>query len=81
MTDAGGALAPPGRQERRVQSFAAQQLSNSTGALGTVHFREDALLVIGGEHAPLGLGHDFRVGVGLRIGVGLAAIGTGAGTL
>ena len=74
MADAGGALAPPGGQERGVQVLrgaAARRCRRSFG--GGVGFRQDALLVFGGEGPALGFGDDFGVGVGARFGAGFAA--------
>ena len=76
MADAGSALASPIGQHRRIQSFAAQQGADATGALGLVGLRKDALLVIGGEGPALGLGYDFGVGVGARFGAGFTASDT-----
>jgi hypothetical protein len=73
LADAGGALAPPGRQQRRIQSFAAEQCSDAAGTFGLAGFRQDAVFVLGSEAAALGLGHDFRVGVG---GAGVGVRGT-----
>ena len=61
-------FAPPGRQQRRVKPFPAEQCSDAAGAFGLVGFRQDVLFVLGGEAAALGLGYDFRVGVGIRFG-------------
>jgi hypothetical protein len=76
LAHAGRPLAPPGRQQRRVQSLAAEQRPDATGAFGPFGLGEDAFFIVGGEAAALGLGHDFRVGVGLRFGAGFAARGT-----
>ena len=82
LADAGGALAPPGSQQRRIQSFAAQQCADAAGAFDMVGFRKDALLVISGEAPALGLGYyDLGIGVGFEFGAGIAASGAGAGTL
>src|SRR5207245_1073692 len=66
LKNASGSLASPGRDQGRVQSFPAQQRSDSAGALGAVGFRKDALFVIGSEAAALGLSHDFRIGMGVE---------------
>jgi hypothetical protein len=77
LADAGGALAPPGSQQRRIQSFAAQQCADAAGAFDMVGFRKDALLVISGEAPALGLGYyDLGIGVGFEFGAGIAASGT-----
>src|SRR5450759_3640767 len=55
LANAGLALAPPGRQQRRVQPFAAEQCSDTAGASGLIGFRQDAVFVLGGEAAALGL--------------------------
>jgi hypothetical protein len=44
LAHAGRPLAPPGRQQRRVQSLAAEQRPDATGAFGPVGLREDASL-------------------------------------
>src|SRR5271167_306109 len=76
VANAGGALAPPGAEKRRVQAFAAQQRSDATGAFRLVGFGQDALFVLGGEAAALGLGDDLGVGVGAGFGAVFAASGT-----
>ena len=76
VANAGGALAPPSRQQRRVQPFPAEERSDATGAFRLVGFGQDALFVLGGEATALGLGDDLRVGVGVRFGAGFAASGT-----
>ena len=66
MADGGGTIAPPAGQQRRVQGFAAQQLADQApaGEFGLVGFGQNALLVIGGEVAALGMSGDFGIGAG-----------------
>ena len=75
LANAGLALLPPSRQQRRVQPFAAEQCSDTAGAFGLVGFSQDALFVFDGEAAALSLGHDFGIGVG-RGGAGFGIRGT-----
>jgi hypothetical protein len=78
LAHSGCPLTPPGAEKRRVQSFAAQQRSDAAGAFGTVGFQQDTLLVVGSKGAPLGLGHDFGIGMGLG-GAGFAVCGSSVG--
>ena len=72
LRDSGLPFAPPSREQRRVQSFAPEQRSDATRAFGLIGLGEDALLVLSGKAAALGLGHDFGIGV-----ASYAAGGTG----
>src|SRR6202790_3996763 len=60
---AGFALAPPGRQQRRVQPLPAEQCSDAAEAFGLVGFRQNVVFVLGGEAAAFSLSDDFRVSV------------------
>jgi hypothetical protein len=63
-------LAAPGRQQRRIQAFAAKDRADTAGALGLVGLGQDALFVFGGEAAALGLRHDLGIGVGGCVAAG-----------
>ena len=73
----GLSLATPGCQQRGIQSFTAQQRSDTAGALGLVGLGQNTLLVFGAEAAARGLRHDLGIGVGpLRDEGGFAVRGT-----
>src|SRR5450755_4150432 len=55
---AGFALAPPGRQQRRVQPLPAEQCSDAAEAFGLVSFRQNVVFVLGGEAAAFSLSDD-----------------------
>jgi hypothetical protein len=76
LENAGLALPPPRRQQGRVQPFASKQNPDTAEVFGLVHLGQDALFVFSGESAALGLGHDFGVRAGLRMGAGFAVSGT-----
>jgi len=63
---AGGAEPPPLDQMGRVQTFAPQQRADLTRIGGAVSLFHDGELVLGGELAALGLGHNLGVGGGRR---------------
>src|SRR5664279_382026 len=84
--DTGLALTPPGRQQRRVQSFTPEQDADAARSFGRVGFVQDALLVPGRKTAALGVSDHFWVGVQLvglvrvRLGLGIGADFGGGGT-
>ena len=80
LQNAGVPFAPPGGEQRRIQSFAPQQRTDAARAFGLIGLGKDELLVLGGEAAALGVGHDLGIGAGLGLGAGYAAT-AGAGTL
>jgi hypothetical protein len=58
----GAGRAPPIGQQRRVQSFAAEQRTNAAWYGGnSFRLREDALLVLCSEATPLGFGNYFGI--------------------
>jgi hypothetical protein len=56
------AQAPPLDQVGRVQPLAPQQSADRARIAGAVGFLDDAQLILGGELATLGFGHDFGIG-------------------
>jgi hypothetical protein len=55
-------LAPPIGEQRRVQTFGAEQSTQTTSrGSNNFSFLEDALLIFGGEGSPLWLGNYFGV--------------------
>ena len=66
----GLALATPGRQQRRVQSFAAEHGSDPSGAFGLAGRIQDTLLVSGTKRRRLACATILGVGAGFRIGAG-----------
>ena len=71
FTDALGLLVPPIGQQRRVQSFAAEQRTKTASRRRSrFGFLQDALFVFRGETTPLGFGNHFGVRRRDRPGVG-----------
>ena len=60
----GVAFAAPVGQQRRVETFAAEEGTDAADTSGLIGFGKNAEFEFGGEASALGLGDDFGIGMG-----------------